>query len=85
MENYLPLVLIIVVGAISLFAKKILDTFYGNLFYLVVSTFLIIAIIIDFHDHQRFLSVALLGFALYVLVKSIIGIRKYFLQKRQLP
>jgi|GEM_PF-4259382 hypothetical protein len=85
MENYLPLVLIIVVGVLSLFAKKILNTFYGNVFYLVVSTFVIVNIIIDFHDHQRFYSIALLGFALYVMVKSIIGMRKLISQKKQLP
>ena len=83
MENYLPLILIVIVAGVLFFAKKILATIYGNIFFLVLASFLMVYLIgtMDFSDPRIHFRIASLLFTGYVLVRAILQMRKLILQK----
>ena len=83
MENYLPVFLIVAALIFSLVAVRFKNNLFLNIVYIALAIFVIVVLLIDFPNHNKFFGAALMGLMLYALVGSALRIRKIYCDKRE--
>jgi len=83
MQNYLPVLLIVAALIFSLVAARFKNNLFLNIVYIVAAIFVIVVLLLDFPNHNKFFSAALLGLMFYALVGSALRIRNVYYGKRE--